>query len=213
MMRAIACSQASCGVAPARIASTARRAPSVRNTVSPRPVQMAPPMGASTKMPAPMMGESPTRPCILYARPLVVDPAAIDPWASSASIEMVSWFSMLIFGAYLRSASHARHCCSAAGVNLGAATLMPHSRANCSAPSPTRRTCGVRSITNRASEIGCATPWTNATHPARPSPCMTAASSVTRPSRSGREPRPTVMSGQSSSTTLQPASTASSAER
>ena len=53
------------------------------------------PISPSTKRPAPITGESPTRPCILKAMPLVVHPPLKLPWASRANIPMVSWLSML----------------------------------------------------------------------------------------------------------------------
>ena len=104
-----------------------------------------------------------------------------------------------------------RHACSASGESVFARTSSLQNCANCRAPSPTSKQCGVSSITRRASEMGCTTPSTAATEPQRPSSVMIDASSVTMPSRSGIPPSPTLRSGQSSSTTRAPASTASSA--
>ena len=44
----------------------------------------------STNKPAPIMGESPTRPCILFAMPLVVQAPDKFPFSSIAIMPMVS---------------------------------------------------------------------------------------------------------------------------
>jgi hypothetical protein len=48
---------------------------------SPRPVDPAAPTAPSTYSPAPRIGESPTRPGIFHARPLVVVTPQISPLA------------------------------------------------------------------------------------------------------------------------------------
>src|SRR5262245_27405807 len=51
---------------------------------SPLPVEPAAPTSLSTQQPAPMMGESPTRPGIFQERPEVVVVAEMSPLASTA---------------------------------------------------------------------------------------------------------------------------------
>ena len=46
-----------------------------------------------TNRPAPIIGESPTLPCSLYAQPLVVQAPEMSPSLSIANMPMVSWFS------------------------------------------------------------------------------------------------------------------------
>src|SRR5947209_20535077 len=69
--------------------STIVRAPDTRMFSSPRPVDPAPPTSWSTYSPAPIIGESPTRPGIFQARPLVVVTPDISPLAFNARQFMV----------------------------------------------------------------------------------------------------------------------------
>src|SRR5215467_11801857 len=56
---------------------------------SPLPVEPAAPTSLSTQQPAPMMGESPTRPGIFQARPEVVVVAEMSPFSLTAMQGMV----------------------------------------------------------------------------------------------------------------------------
>ena len=183
-MRSTAARQASCGFLPCRISSTTKWLPTVRITASPTPVAQAAPTSLSTYKPAPIMGESPMRPCIFHAMPLVVQAPDNLPLASKASIPMVSWRSELIFGSYLAVFSHSFHAFSASGVSRFC-FLNPLDSANSSAPVPASITCGVSSMTRRATEIGCMMCCRNATAPQLSFSSMMHASSVTLPPRSG----------------------------
>src|SRR5690606_15921578 len=119
-------------------------------------------------------------------------------------------FSMLMMGLYCFSLSHSFHAFSASGVSRFC-FWNPFSNANCKAPSPTSITCGVFSITRRATETGCPICSKPATEPQFPCSSITQASSVTWPSRSGYPPLPTVTLARSASGTRAPASTASNA--
>src|ERR1051325_10310401 len=81
--------QASLGDLPCRIISTTVCAPQILMFSSPRPVEPAAPTSLSTKSPAPMIGESPTRPGILKARPLVVVVPEMSPRSLTARQFMV----------------------------------------------------------------------------------------------------------------------------
>src|SRR3954469_4550606 len=70
---------ASFGDAPPRIASTITNEHRPKRFASPRPVEPAAPTSPSTYSPAPRIGESPTRPGIFHARPLVVVTPASAP--------------------------------------------------------------------------------------------------------------------------------------
>ena len=60
------------GDIPFLIHSTTIALPAVLITASPNPVAAAAPTSLSKKRPAPIIGESPTLPCIFHAVPLVV---------------------------------------------------------------------------------------------------------------------------------------------
>src|SRR5437588_9732066 len=75
---------ASFGLMPLRIASTIQNDPRRNRFASPRPVEPAAPTSPSTYKPAPRIGESPTRPGIFHAKPLVVVTPAICPLALTA---------------------------------------------------------------------------------------------------------------------------------
>src|ERR1035441_9936668 len=81
--------QASFGAMPCRMFSTTVCAPQTRRFSSPRPVEPAPPTSWSSQRPPPMIGESPTRPGIFHARPLVVVTADISPFSFRAMQLMV----------------------------------------------------------------------------------------------------------------------------
>src|SRR5688572_10674881 len=77
------------GVMPWRMNSTARKAPQTLMFASPRPVEPAAPTVLSQYCPAPMIGESPTRPGIFHAIPLVVVTELRSPLASTAFMLIV----------------------------------------------------------------------------------------------------------------------------
>src|SRR4030095_9363648 len=85
MTLTIACS----GVMPIRMNSTARNAPQTLMLDSPRPVEPAAPTVLSQYCPAPMIGESPTRPATFHAIPLVVVTELRSPFASTAFMLIV----------------------------------------------------------------------------------------------------------------------------
>ena len=66
--------------------------------------------------------------------------------------------------------------------------MNPWERANCNAPSATSITCGVFSITARATEMGCLMNSRHATEPMFANSSIMQASRVTLPSLSGRPP-------------------------
>src|SRR5881397_569583 len=70
---------ASFGDFPFRISSTIKKEHSEKRLASPRPVEPAAPISPSTYSPAPRIGESPTRPGIFHAKPLVVVVPHISP--------------------------------------------------------------------------------------------------------------------------------------
>src|SRR5688500_2914421 len=82
---------ASFGDAPPRIASTIANEHRPKRFASPRPVEPAAPTSLSTYRPAPRIGESPTRPGIFHARPLVVVTPARAPAGVIALQLMVPW--------------------------------------------------------------------------------------------------------------------------
>ena len=75
---------ASVGFMPRRIISTMVCPPQILIFSSPFPVEPAPPTSPSTNNPAPMMGESPTRPGIFQERPEVVVVPLTSPLALTA---------------------------------------------------------------------------------------------------------------------------------
>src|SRR5206468_2776688 len=76
---------ASFGCAPRRISSTITNDDRLYRFASPRPVDPAAPTSPSTYSPAPRIGESPARPGIFHARPLVVVTPQISPFALTPS--------------------------------------------------------------------------------------------------------------------------------
>ena len=74
---------------PWRMNSTARKAPHTLMFASPRPVDPAAPTSLSQYWPAPMIGESPTRPGIFHDRPLVVVTEPMSPLAVTAFMLIV----------------------------------------------------------------------------------------------------------------------------
>src|SRR6187431_1955751 len=84
LIRLQASMPASFGCFPRRISSTIRYEQRPNRLASPRPVEPAAPTSPSTYTPAPRIGESPTRPGIFQASPLVVvvpqtSPLALTP--------------------------------------------------------------------------------------------------------------------------------------
>ena len=94
---------------------------------------------------------------------------------------------MLAFGKYSLVLSHSFHSFSESSTSKFS-FRKPCDNANCNAPSPTNITCGVFSITARATETGCLIFSKQATEPILENSSMIHESSVTRPSRSGRPP-------------------------
>src|SRR5215212_7483123 len=74
---------------PCRMNSTARNAPQTLMFASPRPVLPAAPTVLSQYCPAPMIGESPTRPGTFHEMPLVVVTELMSPRASTAFMLIV----------------------------------------------------------------------------------------------------------------------------
>src|SRR5207249_10519580 len=70
---------------PRRISSTMTNEHRLYRFASPRPVDPAAPTSPSTYSPAPSIGESPERPGIFHARPLVVVTPQISPFALTPS--------------------------------------------------------------------------------------------------------------------------------
>src|SRR5271155_2041494 len=83
-MRASASRHASSGDFPRRIISIIVCPPAILMFSSPFPVDPAAPTSLSTQHPAPMIGESPTRPGIFHASPEVVVVAEISPLSLTA---------------------------------------------------------------------------------------------------------------------------------
>src|SRR5258707_9944133 len=82
-MRASASRHASSGDFPRRIISTIVWPPEILIFSSPFPVEPAAPTSLSTQHPAPIIGESPTRPGIFHDKPEVVVVAEMSPRARS----------------------------------------------------------------------------------------------------------------------------------
>src|SRR6266404_8539948 len=74
---------------PWRINSTVRNAPQTLMLASPRPIDPAAPTVLSQYSPAPMIGESPTRPGNFQERPLVVVTDDMSPAAFTAFMLIV----------------------------------------------------------------------------------------------------------------------------
>src|SRR3990172_5367126 len=89
MTRCITLISACSGEPPCRMYSTARNAPQTMMFDSPRPVEPAAPTVLSVYSPAPMIGESPTRPGIFHERPLVVVHELTSPAAFTAFMLIV----------------------------------------------------------------------------------------------------------------------------
>src|SRR5712692_7802287 len=83
-MRFIASRHASVGDLPWRIISMMVCPPEILMFSSPLPVEPAAPTSLSTQQPAPMIGESPTRPGIFHDSPEVVVVAEMSPFESTA---------------------------------------------------------------------------------------------------------------------------------
>src|SRR5450432_733742 len=113
-------------------------------------------------------------------------------------------------GLYSDFFNHWSYACCASLLSFCSSSGNPSATANCCAPLPTSITCGVFSITRRATEIGCFILSRNATLPQLKCGSIIHASSVTKPSLSGLAPRPTQQLC-SASVTITPASTASNA--
>src|SRR2546423_3321048 len=77
---------------PRRICSTVRNPPHTLMFASPSPVDPAAPTSLSQYCPAPIIGESPTRPGIFHERPLVVVTEERSPWGVTASQLIVPVF-------------------------------------------------------------------------------------------------------------------------
>src|SRR6476661_11082278 len=89
------------GSIPWRMNSTARNAPHTLMFDSPRPVEPAAPTVLSQYCPAPMIGESPTRPAIFHAIPLVVVTELKSPFASTAFMLIVPHVCATPYSSYV----------------------------------------------------------------------------------------------------------------
>jgi hypothetical protein len=114
---------------------------------SPRPVHETAHVALSAYVPAPMMGESPTRPHRLLVSPPVDVAAARLPLRSTATAPTVPRcvcgkssepYSPFFFSSSLVFCSSCQRCCVAKYAL--SANSSPWSRANCVAPSPTSMT-------------------------------------------------------------------------
>src|SRR5690349_5483180 len=83
------------------MSSTARNAPHTLMFDSPRPVEPAAPTVLSQYCPAPMIGESPTRPGIFQAMPLVVVTELMSPLASTAFMLIVPHVCATPYSSYV----------------------------------------------------------------------------------------------------------------
>src|SRR5690349_7474643 len=83
------------------MSSTARNAPHTLMFDSPRPVEPAAPTVLSQYCPAPMIGESPTRPAIFQAIPLVVVTELRSPLASTAFMLIVPHVCATPYSSYV----------------------------------------------------------------------------------------------------------------
>src|SRR3954468_21190295 len=101
MTRSITFMSAASGAMPCRMNSTARNAPQTLMFASPRPVEPAAPTVLSQYCPAPMIGESPTRPGIFQAIPLVVVTELMSPLASTAFMLIVPHVCATPYSSYL----------------------------------------------------------------------------------------------------------------
>src|ERR1700722_6909296 len=96
---------ASVGDFPCRIISIMVWPPEILMFSSPFPVEPAAPTSLSTQQPAPIIGESPTRPGIFQAKPDVVVVAEISPFSLTAMHGIVPvGGSAITRWAYARSA-------------------------------------------------------------------------------------------------------------
>src|SRR5215210_3642010 len=77
------------------MSSTVRNAPHALMLASPRPVDPAAPTVLSQYCPAPTIGESPTRPGIFHAIPLVVVTEATSPVAVTAFMLIVPCVNLI----------------------------------------------------------------------------------------------------------------------
>src|SRR5262249_53593910 len=188
------------GFSPPGPAGPATGLPPARTIPSPPPGAPPAPAVLSTYSPGPISGESPTRPGSLCASPEVEHTPPSAPVRSSARTVTVSWLpsegnvpsgarSPLAGPAGLRPSPPA-----GARVLYHSDTLWgvcrvsrgnPCASAKRWAPAPTRRTCGVFSITRRATAAAWLTFSSPATAPQpSPLPSITQASSVTFPAAS-----------------------------
>jgi hypothetical protein len=185
--------------------------PTIRITSSPTPVLVAAPISLSTNKAAPMIGESPTRPCILYAMPLVVHAPDKFCFVSNATIPMVSWFSILATGLYLAVFNHSFHAFSDSLVSrFFFFKSLVQRKLQCAIANQKYMWCFFHHFFVLPKPDVQYVPgklllrsWQNSS--------IMHESNVTLPSRSGKPPNPTELSFGSPSGTRAPASTASNA--
>ena len=133
----------------------------------------------------------------------------IVPWGLSGFWEISFLGGATQSSLSLNSSFHCSHRWRDFSVNKSS-LWKPWARANRKAPSPTRKTRFVLSITSRASREGFRIYLKAPTAPAAPvGPYMTEASNSTSPSALGSPPYPTPSSSGSSSTNTTPSTTAS----
>src|SRR2546426_8214728 len=106
---------------PFRIISTIVCPPEILMFSSPLPVEPAAPTSLSAQHPAPMMGESPTRPAIFHASPEVVVVAEMSPFSLTAMHGIVP-----VGGCAMTLSIHGRSACFS-GVSRSAAMCSFHS--------------------------------------------------------------------------------------
>src|SRR5438128_8982901 len=102
--------------------STARKAPHTLMFASPRPVEPAAPTSLSQYCPAPMIGESPTRPGIFHDSPLVVVTEPTSPLAPTALRLMVPE----VYGTPFSSRYRCAPAGSGAGGRPGRGAMLSH---------------------------------------------------------------------------------------
>ena len=170
--------------------STTRKLPQIRSISSPTPVAPAAPASSSTYKPEPIIGESPTRPWSLWARPEVEQHPPRVLLLPRASTVTVSWLSPPPGTAmgWEGFGLVAYHSLTLASVE-SCSKRKPFCRAKSLAPSPTRMTWGVLRATKRANRAGWRIFSIPATDPqSMVFPSITQASRVTTPKESATPP-------------------------
>ena len=153
-------------------------------------------LSSAAYVPHPGSGESPTRPGIWFVMPPVDVPAATCPAASLATAPIVPCFSQVSPSDWARASERRR---SSVPKYDGSRKSMPPER-SISSPGSANIVCLARSLTARATSIGCRAVVSPAAEPTSPSPVIRQASIDTFPSLVSAAPRPALNSGASSIT-------------